>query len=257
MTASVKAAADGSKAIIKVNGIDRLLVHESGLLEATVSPARFANNKQLATTEAVREALGSFASALSYTGNTTLTENAVGKPISINAAGIDLVLPLASSVPSGATIMVFGNGLAGTVSRQGADLIQSGSAGSITSIAVGAYDVAMFINMGGIWYLLGGEAHQKVSSAFGSSLSANGYQKLPSGLILQWGVTAGVTTSIAITFPIAFPNGVLGTGYGGKISSDAATYNGVGFNGISTTGMTFFTGTGTAGAGVRWFAIGY
>lgn len=38
---------------------------------------------------------------------------------------------------------------------------------------------------------------------FGNSLSANGYQRLPSGLIVQWGsFSAGVTS---YSFPIAFP----------------------------------------------------
>jgi hypothetical protein len=43
------------------------------------------------------------------------------------------------------------------------------------------------------------------------SLGANGYQKLPGGLIIQWG-TVNVTTvsgtggSTTVTFPIAFPN---------------------------------------------------
>lgn len=38
---------------------------------------------------------------------------------------------------------------------------------------------------------------------FGSSLSGSGYQKLPSGLIIQWGsFSVGVTS---YSFPIAFP----------------------------------------------------
>lgn len=36
--------------------------------------------------------------------------------------------------------------------------------------------------------------------------SANGYQKLPSGVIIQWGVSAGSPTSVPVTFPIAFPS---------------------------------------------------
>jgi hypothetical protein len=98
---------------------------------------------------------------------------------------------------------------------------------------------------------------QKFADEFASSLTTSGYQKLPSGLIIQWGTTGSVTTSIAITFQLAFPNGVLTTGYGGKLSGDAAQYNNVGFSSVTNTGMTFFTGTGTTGSGVRWIAIGY
>lgn len=39
------------------------------------------------------------------------------------------------------------------------------------------------------------------------SLSANGYQIFPGGLILQWGSIAGASGGVAsIVFPIAFPN---------------------------------------------------
>lgn len=52
---------------------------------------------------------------------------------------------------------------------------------------------------------------QLQSYANGSaSLSANGYQVLPSGLILQWGVTSTFGGgSLAVTLPFAFPNQVL------------------------------------------------
>ena len=44
---------------------------------------------------------------------------------------------------------------------------------------------------------------QSFADEFGSSLAANGYQKLPSGLIIQWGsFSSGVTS---YSFPIAFP----------------------------------------------------
>lgn len=45
-----------------------------------------------------------------------------------------------------------------------------------------------------------------VSTAdFGSSLATSGYQKLPSGLIVQWGSYAGGVNNPTISLPIAFP----------------------------------------------------
>lgn len=41
---------------------------------------------------------------------------------------------------------------------------------------------------------------------FSSSLAASGYQKLPSGLIIQWGGVTITGGSAAISLPIAFPN---------------------------------------------------
>ena len=50
--------------------------------------------------------------------------------------------------------------------------------------------------------------------AFGSSLATNGYQKLPSGLIIQWGSVGCpanyvVNTRFAFNLPIAFPSSAL------------------------------------------------
>ena len=44
---------------------------------------------------------------------------------------------------------------------------------------------------------------------FKNSLAQNGYQKLPSGLIIQWGsyLVANANTLYTIALPIAFPNG--------------------------------------------------
>lgn len=52
---------------------------------------------------------------------------------------------------------------------------------------------------------------QKFADEFGASLAGNGYQKLPSGLIIQWGATGGATNNTLQTtsFPIAFPNACL------------------------------------------------
>ena len=46
-------------------------------------------------------------------------------------------------------------------------------------------------------------------SAFGRSIASDGYQKLPGGLIIQWGTATipnGATGLITVTFPTAFPN---------------------------------------------------
>lgn len=51
-----------------------------------------------------------------------------------------------------------------------------------------------------------------LSALFSSSLSGNGYQKFPGGLIIQWATlsTAGTGNGDVLTLPIAFPNSFLG-----------------------------------------------
>ncbi|MEB3559636.1 hypothetical protein VJW29_15895 [Escherichia coli] len=42
-------------------------------------------------------------------------------------------------------------------------------------------------------------------AAFASSLSSTGFQKLPSGLIIQWGIVNGAS-NYTVTYPVTFPN---------------------------------------------------
>ncbi|EJH0757346.1 phage tail protein [Escherichia coli] len=67
----------------------------------------------------------------------------------------------------------------------------------------------IFINVG-----LGEAAKRNVGSgqnqipdmaAFASSLSSTGFQKLPSGLIIQWGIVSGAS-NYTVTYPVTFPN---------------------------------------------------
>lgn len=89
----------------------------------------------------------------------------------------------------------------------------------------------------------------RLASAFGGanqSLATSGYQKLPSGLIIQWGpIAAGATN---ITFPIAFP-----TACTFAIASGSST-NVVSIVLSKTT--TGFSINGTTASGT-WYAIGY
>lgn len=83
------------------------------------------------------------------------------------------------------------------------------------------------------------------------SLSTDGYQKLPGGLILQWGYTG---PGSATTFPIPFPNAALQAfpvvqNTSGSSYAPSHSY-------VSTLTTTGFTRLSQAFA-IRWFAIGY
>jgi len=99
-------------------------------------------------------------------------------------------------------------------------------------------------------------------SVFANSLTSSGYQKLPGGLIIQWGMQTENTATAgggSVVFPITFPNGLLqlipGAGYlGGTESHDiGSTY-------ISATSDTGFTWTATSPAyttNIRYLALGH
>ncbi len=64
-------------------------------------------------------------------------------------------------------------------------------------------------------------------ASFTSSLSQNGWFKLPSGIIFQWGQSAPATTAapdVLVNFPIPFPNGALAIGEHDRSGASAVTF---------------------------------
>jgi len=81
----------------------------------------------------------------------------------------------------------------------------------------------------------------------------NGYQKFPSGLILQWGTVSATTTGANIMFPIAFPAGVLSIAamdFGLPANRYVQSYND-----LSKTGFTAYGANDTDV--FSYIAIGY
>lgn len=106
-----------------------------------------------------------------------------------------------------------------------------------------------------------GTLNQLASAIFrAKSLAANGYQTLPSGLIIQWGVSASLSqgASQTITLPLTFPNAHLVPLATAHIS--AGGYNGAsaGSHALSTS-QIFVINTSSAALSfeIYWFAIGY
>jgi hypothetical protein len=121
-------------------------------------------------------------------------------------------------------------GLAATTGSQTTPSVDSGNVGlyvvtvangqtTITSGNIAVYSPSSFISETLTQKIsqATADARYPLLSQFDKSLAASGYQKLPGGLILQWGPftattgssgVAGVFESFAsVTFPIAFPNG--------------------------------------------------
>jgi hypothetical protein len=88
--------------------------------------------------------------------------------------------------------------------------------------------------------------------ALGQVKSPNGYQKLPGGVVIQWGV-ASFATGGTITFPIAFPT---------QAASISLAPNNTGVYSATTSGLTQSTATVVHSAGasvlaIYWIAMGY
>jgi hypothetical protein len=93
---------------------------------------------------------------------------------------------------------------------------------------------------------------------FAHSLASSGYQKLPGGLIIQWGLSAELLAdhTLAITFPISFPTAcvsVLVTGNGTTVTGNPAYSGGAG----NVTGSGFTLANDGVDLTYWWAAIGY
>lgn len=224
---------------------------------------QFDDSTYVATTAFVRRAMGSAAGHATISGNTTLTAAHAGKVCFFSAAAV-ATLPLASSCPAG-TLIHFCTQTSGAASvlRQGTDTITASSAAStLTSLAILDGETLTLESNGSTqWVVVDGTAALKFGGGFGTSLAGSGYQKLPSGLIIQWGAaTSGAGGSVAITYPIAFPSGVLFAAsfiLSGALSAATSQCGGGTTTGNTLYAQTAGTVNGIAGVTLRYLSIGY
>ena len=124
-------------------------------------------------------------------------------------------------------------------------------------------EIARTIEAGGV--ALDGANYGQMAAVLGlgtRSHVANGYQKLPGGLLLQWGsilygsTTAGATYTTPITFPLAFTAAVYHIGPAAQTNAPGSVA--VSYGGVSVTGATIYTFTGAVYANlpITWLAIG-
>jgi hypothetical protein len=90
------------------------------------------------------------------------------------------------------------------------------------------------------------------------SLGMSGYQKLPGGLILQWGVSGTLTASVgaSVIFPVTFPNAFF-LGLSSVMDGGHTANYRVNTNNGSPTGMSIISTYTSALAGAYWLALGY
>jgi hypothetical protein len=227
------------------------------------TPAQFDNDASLATTEFVQRGLGSMSATTAITGATTLTAAHVGRVLQVSSSGpYAVTLPLASAVTDGAviTLVSSASGLI-TIQRQGSDLIYPDMGTGVQSFTLATGDTAILARVNGVWGLIGGSAAMRNSSGdFGASKASSGYQKLPSGLIIQWGTTAASSSSagVAHTFATAFPSACVHVNL--QVSASNSGYM-ASIETLSNTGFSFsmYSSTVTRAAGITayWVAIGY
>lgn len=229
------------------------------------TPPIFDESTKGATTEFVRRAQGSLRGVKLVNANTVLLNTDVGQLVTSSAAagGIVITLPPANSVPAGSAISFrssTGTGADFTVAAAAGDDVRVGFNALTTSLSVKGHDAFMLVSNGATrWFLANGSLSEH---SFAASLAANGYQKLPSGLIVQWGNGTTVSGVLAVTYPIAFPAVNLVT-LACDSASALSSVHGIGVDrgGGSLTGFTAYTTITTTAAAANsaflWLALGY
>ena len=232
----------------------------AGAVNEVETPEQFDATTKIATMAAVQRALGNLRSETAVNSSTTLDASAIGQLIVGDAGTYTTTMPLANSVPPGSCIWFEGTSgiVTWLVQRQGTDIIDNNGGGTFFSLGTGGTAI-LESNGVGTWRIIGGSAALRNAADFGASTASAGYQKLPSGLIIQWG--SGIYgTATAVSFPIAFPNicrqVIIGAGsYDGtqaafqKVLAIAAYYQ-------TTSGFTASSSTGN-GSSAAWVAIGF
>jgi hypothetical protein len=164
------------------------------------TPAQFDASTSIATMEALQRALGSVAGCTLLVGSSNvLTASAVGKHHDIGTTGMQITLPPVAGLPVGASLYFAGGVYYTLKTSDGKSIFTSDSLQS-GSTSVNMYGTRKLIWRGDVWETDGIEGV--------TTLSANGYKRFSSGLILNWGSynTTGTSASTGIGFPLAFPN---------------------------------------------------
>ncbi len=176
----------------------------SGTPTAGTRP-QFDNTLALATTEFVQRALGSFSGQRSINASYTVVPADAGRVLSLSGSYYTITLPATAAFAAGSMVRFvnFGTGV-----------IRVSGPGLTATVAIGVSDTLEVMATASGWMLIGGSALLIASSGFAVSLSGvSGFQKLPSGLIEQWGrvfVPENVATvPVDVTFPMAFPTACL------------------------------------------------
>lgn len=169
--------------------------------------AQFDNDTSLATTEFVQRALGSFSGKGVYTVSSTLTVSDVGRwtLVGLPSTGGTISLPSLANVPIGGVIAIFNYGPAVGVAAQTNQAINTGLGNPQTIVVQSGDTLILAKEADSLWNVVCGSAKMAFSPLFGASLYSNGFQKLPSGLLIQWGgVVSSASAAVQVVFPVAF-----------------------------------------------------
>lgn len=245
----------GAKAITK-NGTTALVagdIPSGAMIEIIYDGTRFqfigvvSDRVASASLSALVKAYGlQHSGVTALSSDATLTTAHKGRLVIVagSSGAVTLTMPASATFSDGEGISFLNASSAYdvTLARAGSDQFNPGSA-AVNSVTLKPGDTFSCALYGTNWEATGGSAQLAYTSIFGSSIASSGYQKLPSGLIIQWGqftqADNGGAVAFTFTYPIAFPNAArqafLTAGNGANNNPSGTV------EGMSTTAATGFT----------------
>ncbi|MCT9014627.1 phage tail protein [Cupriavidus gilardii] len=173
------------------------------------TPPQFDNSQRIASTEFVQRALGNRCGVWLYATSQAIGADKFGSYVEYTGATpATFTLPSAKACKGGVLDIFNGsNTLGAALTLTGGGIFYGPNAPGVLSIVLQPQVSTTIISDGTNWKVLNGAG----KASLGASA---GYRLEPNGLIEQWGVgivpNSGTTTSsVQVTFPIAFPNACL------------------------------------------------
>lgn len=242
----------------------QLTTHGAIVIGATPLAYQRVGAGHFATMEALQAAGSSYSDIKATSENTTLVAGDLPKYLYIaNPGGFTITLPPAKTVRTGFRLFI--------VSNSGNNVIQRGNNSDLINLGLGSgtgvYNftmaagetIVLVANKAGGWYAESGTTMLRFAGMFVSSLGQNGYQKLPNGLILNWGQVAGVPAGggVHIAFAATFPNGFL-TAFASFVNSGGITSAAAGgWGNPSGAGMAVFNNGNAGASSISYLALGF
>lgn len=195
--------AGGSGAVVPQGGSTALRGDGTNVnfdIPNTPTAPQFSSGQQSVNAAFVKQALGSFSSVITANANVTLSLTAIGAFVECTGStAFTITLPSTATVPAGSSItFVNNNSTTVTLSAQTGNIVFPGQSAASTYALLTGCEVEITFD-GTNWLIT-------ALSGFVSNLLAQGFQWLPSGLLLQWSTIATSSSSYTTwTFPIAFP----------------------------------------------------
>lgn len=204
--------------IVDIPGLQSVLDSKAPIVSPNLTgapsaptPEQFDASTKLMTTAFAQLRGFQFGDFAAISSNRSATTADAGKILWFSGAyTLTLPTPQSIGIPVGATITVYGTsgtGIPGTVAAgSGVCFDNRGGTGASVSILD---DYCIFMAASATQWTQFGTADLQKTASFTQSKSANGYQKLPGGLIIQWGL--GLFSPVAGNvqtpyLPVAYPN---------------------------------------------------